>query len=336
MSSINVLSLAIGVVLLVLVVVDLLWTTLWADGGAGPLSARLSAWAWSGLRIVASDRSRLLSIAGPAVLVLTLAAWVGLLWAGWTFVFAGSDTSLIDTSGGGPITWVERIYFVAYSMFTMGNGGYSPNGAAWQIATSLTTASGMLFVTLGVSYVLSVLGAVVDKRSFASTVTGIGTRGETIVRDAWDGEDLHELDLPLDTLGSEVSRLAQQHQAYPILHYYHSEDEGDASALAVAIFDEALTLLRFGVPEEHRPNEPLVDTARENTEGYIQTLSSKSIQPAEEPPPPPDLDRLRDAGVPTVSDEDFAARLDELTERRRKMRGVVTADAWRWPTVNDE
>jgi len=55
----------------------------------------------------------------------------------------------------------------------MGNSDFTPTDGTWQIATSLTTASGMLFVTMGVSYVLSVLGAVVDKRSFASTVNNI-------------------------------------------------------------------------------------------------------------------------------------------------------------------
>jgi hypothetical protein len=189
---------------------------------------------------------------------------------------------------------------------------------------------------MGVSYVISVLGAVVDKRSFASSVTGIGNRSEQFVRDGWNGEDLHELDLPLDSLGSEASRLAKQHQAYPILHYYHSEEPADASAVAVVILDEALTLIHVAVPEEHRPNRPVVDAARSGTQSYLQTLNSMHVPLADEPPPSPDLDRLRDAGIPTVSDEEFADSLDDLSERRRKLLAVVRADAWNWPPVDDE
>ena len=252
----DLLLLGFGVFLLVSVVVDMFWTTLWSDGGAGPLSSRLTSATWYGLRAVGGRRSRLLSLAGPLALGLTLAMWIGLIWAGWSFVFASGDPALVDNRQNGPISWTARTYFVAYTMFTMGNGDFTPVDGVWQLVTSVTTASGMTLVTLGASYVLSVLGAVVDKRSFASTVTGIGNRSEAFVRSGWDGDDLHELDLPLDTLSSELSTLAKQHEAYPILHYYHSEGQRDSSAVAVAVFDEALTLLRFGVPRPTGRTDP--------------------------------------------------------------------------------
>jgi len=81
----------------------------------------------------------------------------------------------------------------------------------------------MLFVTMGVSYVLSVLGAVSNKRSFASSVSGLGVDSETVVCSAWDGEDFDGLHLPLNSLASRLDTLADQHKSYPILHYYHSE-----------------------------------------------------------------------------------------------------------------
>jgi len=332
----NLFFLALGSLLLISAIIDILWTTLWSNAGAGPLTTRLTTGVWRGLRTLGDRQSRLLNLAGPIILTLTIALWVALIWGGWTFIFAGGENALMDTRDVGPVSWVERTYFVAYSMFTMGNGDFTPTGGVWQIATSLTTASGMLFVSLLVSYVLSVLGAVVDKRSFASMVTGIETRSEVFVRDGWNGEDFHELDLPLDTLASDLGRLAKQHKAYPILHYYHSNEANDASAVAVAIFDDALTTLRFGVSEPHRPNTPLLNTARSSTQDYLQTLDSIGIQPAEDTPPPPELDRLREAGVPTVSDEEFARALDDLSERRRKLLGGVTADAWHWPPANDE
>lgn len=336
MTTANLFFLALGSLLLISAIIDILWTALWSNAGAGPLTTRLITGTWRGLRTLGGRQSRLLNLAGPLILTLTLTLWVALIWGGWTFVFAGGENALTDTRDVGPISWAERTYFVAYSMFTMGNGDFTPTDGIWQIATSLTTASGMLFVSLGVSYVLSVLGAVVDKRSFASTVTGIETRSEAFVRDGWNGEDLHELDLPLDTLASDLGRLAKQHKAYPILHYYHSDEADDASVVAVAILDDALTTLRFGVPENHRPNTPLLNTARSSTQDYLQTLNSIGIQPADETPPSPELDRLREAGVPTVSDEEFDRALDDLSERRRKLLGAVTADAWHWPPANDE
>ncbi len=135
----NVALLAIGTILLLLATVDLLWTTLWVDGGSGPLSARLTTGLWRGIRKASGIHSRTLSLAGPVVMVATLLAWVVLLWAGWTLLFAGGDTALLGTRDREPATWAGRIYYVAYSMFTMGNGDYSPQGGWWQIATALTT-----------------------------------------------------------------------------------------------------------------------------------------------------------------------------------------------------
>ncbi|WP_290812243.1 potassium channel family protein [Halovivax sp.] len=326
------LYLLLGTVVLVVIVADIIWTTLWVDGGSGPLSGRLTTGVWRGLRVVSGDDTRALSIAGPLILVLTLAMWVAGLWAGWTLLFAGDRTAIVSTHTGEPADWTGRLYYVAYTMFTNGNGDYTPTAGSWELASSLTTATGMAFVTLGVSYVLTVLGAVSEKRSFASSVTGLGERSEAFVRAGWTERDEFDgLDLPLDTLSSQLDLLADQHEAYPILHYYHSEQPDRASAVAVPILDEALTVARHGVAEGEGPNDTLVENARSSVQSYLQTLESGFIEPADEVPPPPELDRLREEGLETVSDEEFGRALADLQERRRELLGVVRADAWQWP-----
>ncbi|MFP4070516.1 MAG: potassium channel family protein [Desulfovibrionales bacterium] len=329
--SMNVLFLVLGVVLLALAVIDLLWTTLWVDGGAGPLSSRVSTWLWHILQKVSGRRSRALSLAGPLMLVTSLCMWVVLLWAGWTFCFAGGDVSLIDARDNEPVTWPGRIYFVAFTMFTMGNGDFYPKDGFWQIVTGLTTANGMLVVTLAISYVLSVLSAVSQKRSFASGVTGLGMQSISFVEKGWDGNDFHSLELPLSSLALQLDRLADQHKTYPILHYYHSEKSDTASAIAVAVFDDALTILNFGVPEKRRPSKAVLTSARSSVESYLQTLNSAFIKPAPDTPIAPNLERLRSKGIPTLDDAAFDEILARLENRRRKLLGMVRADAWSWP-----
>lgn len=327
--------LMLGILLLLLAVVDLLWTTLWVDGSAGPWSSRLSSWTWRGLRRLGGRNSRTLSLSGPIILMLTLLSWVILLWAGWTFIFAGNLNSLIDTQSQEPVTWVGRIYFVANAMFTMGNGEFSPHPGTWRVAAALTAGSGMLNITLGVSYVLSLLTAVNQKRAFASAVTGLGTDAVDLIRAGWNGEDLHTLDMPLNSLASQLTTLTEQHKAYPILHYYHTEEAVHASAMGVAILDEALTLMRFGVPAETRPNTALMESARATIESYLQTLHAAFIEPAADAPPSPTLAPLREIGVPTVPEEEFEEALADLDDRRRRLRGMVQADAWYWPPIDN-
>lgn len=327
--------LVLGLVFLVATVIDLLWTTLWVDGGAGPLSTRLTSTVWRSLRQVGSGHDRALSLAGPLILVLTLGMWVGLLWAGWTLVFAGSPNALLPARDGVPVTWTGRIYFVAYSMFTMGNGDFYPPGGIWQIAAALTTASGMLVVTLAVSYVISVLSAVSQKRSFASSVTGLGERSEEVVELGWNDGNFDGIHMPLDSLASQLDLLANQHKSFPILHYYHSIRPTHASAMGVAIFDETLTILRFGIPEADRPNPALVKNARAASHNYLETLDTAFIEPADEAPPPPDLDRLRAKGIPTVPDSEFEDALEGVADRRCSLYGIVLQDEWYWPPIDE-
>ena len=336
MTITNVVYLVLGVAILSLTIVDILWTTLWVDGGSGPLSARMTSQLWHGLRQLGGQRSRILSLAGPIILTVTLVVWVVGIWGGWTLVFASAENALVNARNDTPVGWADRIYFVAYTMFTMGNGDFYPADGAFQMAASLTTASGMLFVTMGVSYVLSVLGAVSQKRAFASSVTGLGERSETVVETGWDDDGFDGLHLPLNSLSSELDLLATQHKSYPILHYYHSEEAKHSSAMAVVLFDEALTLLQYGVPEDDQPNTALIENARAATENYLETLNEAFIEPADETPEPPDLDRLREARVPTVSDEEFGEAVADLDERRQQLLGVVRADAWLWPPFDDE
>lgn len=327
----------LGISLLIAVIVDILWTTLWVDGGSGPLSSRLTTAIWRGLRKVNNDSSRVLSAAGPLILTSTLAMWVGVLWVGWSFLFAGSEMSLLNTHTDDPATWSGRFYYTAYTMFTNGNGDYTPTSGGWELASSFTTATGMAFVTLGVSYVLTVLGAVSEKRAFANSVTGLGERREAFVRTGWTDRDeqFGGLERPIETLSEQFSLLADKHKAYPILHYYHSERSDRASAVAVAILDEALTCYRHGIPDDAAPNPTLVTDARSSVDSYLETLETAFIEPADDAPPDPDLERLREAGVPTADDGAFADATGDLDERRRKLRGIVQADAWNWPPVEE-
>ena len=330
------LFLVLGVVLVVASTVDLLWTTLWVDGGAGPLTALLMAGTWRGLRTFQSRESPVLSLSGPLVLALTLLLWVGMLWAGWVFVFSSGVNALNYTRGPDPVGWIDRIYFVAYTMFTMGNGDFSPTTGGWRLVTSLANGSGMAFVTLGITYVINVLQGVVEKRSFSSSVQGVGKDSETFVTTGWAGEDFKEHDLPLDTFASQLSTIAAQHNAYPILHYYRSAEQRYSAPIAVAVFDDALTVLRFGVTPEDRPNEALLETGRSSVEDYLKSVYSLPLEPATQPPPAPDLSRIREQEVPTVTDDEFADSLEELADRRRRVLGVVESQEWQWPATKEE
>ena len=331
----NGIYLVAGVLLLTTVSVDILWTTLWVQGSAGPLTSRLMSAEWSVLRRMVGNRRRLLSLSGPIILVTSLAVWIALLWGGWTVLFAAGEPSLMDTRENGPISWAERLYYIGYTIFTMGNGDFTPQDGVWQTATAVAAGSGMLFVTLSVTYILSVLDAVTQKRSFASGVTGLGVRSEAIVESGWDGETLQSLDLPLNTYVTQLNTLISNHKAYPILHYFYSPDDQQAAPVSIALLDDVLTTLQFGVPEEDRPNIAIIKTGRSSLANYLDVLES-TTRTADRVPPPPDIAALRESGIPTVSPDEFENALEEMEQHRRKLLGIVESDERHWPGSEDE
>lgn len=106
----NVVYLVLGVSLLVVGTVDILWTTLWVQGGAGPLTSRLMKGEWKILRRIVGHRLAVLTLSGPLILTISLATWICLLWGGWTLIFASGESVLLNVTRGGPLSWAERLY----------------------------------------------------------------------------------------------------------------------------------------------------------------------------------------------------------------------------------
>lgn len=323
---------ALGAALIVGALIDVLWTTLWVDGHAGPLASRVVTWTWRGWRrLVGDHRHQALSLMGPLSLVLLSGLWVVWLWVGWTLVFASYAGALTSSSHARPFDWVDRLYFAGYSVFTLGNGDFAPARGVWQVLTVLATGSGLFMATLAVTYWISVISANVQKRVFASQIAGLGERPEDIVRLGWDGKGFSALEPQLNALTAQLSTLTNQHHAYPTLHYFHASTPTNATALAVAAFDEALTLLMSGVDPRVRPSDGCLVPARRAVDKFLNTLTDAYISPAAESPPAPDLGALRTANIPTVSEPDYLSAVAAEADRRKALLGLLDSDAREWP-----
>lgn len=65
-------------------------------------------------------------------------------------------------------------------------------------------------------------------------------------------------------------------------------------------------------------------------------MRAASIPPMAKAPPAPDLAPLRRAGIPTVSDAEFAAIVAAQDDRRRHLWAVVADAGWTWDRVFSE
>ena len=142
--------LTIGIVVVLAALIDTIWTTLWVGGGAGPITRAASHLIWRIINLVGSHR--LMTIAGPLVLTFTIVTWLSLLWLGWFLIFWSYPPSLLATSTETVADSSDRIYFVGYTIFTLGNGDFSPNGAIWKFLTALASGMGLFTATLAITY----------------------------------------------------------------------------------------------------------------------------------------------------------------------------------------
>ena len=325
---------SLGLLLILLDLADIIQTTLSVRGG-GFLSSRMTALLWTGcLRLHRRyPTHRVLAFAGPAILVLTLSFWTLLVWLGWTLVFLSDPGSVVAASGGEPGSVAAQFYFVGYTLITLGIGDYRPQGALWQLATVLAAAQGFFVVSLSISYLLSVLPAVVTKRQTALYIATLGLRPVDIVLFARQGEGCGGLDTHLSTLMTSLGKLTEQHLAYPVLHYFHAPTKLSAFGLRVAALDEALHYLRYGVKGCEAAAQRLEPLERTLT--VLLTALQVAFISAQEAPLPQTLNPLKAHGVAVKDEEAFAHALQGHTERRKLLYSLVRKTGWTWEDLSE-
>lgn len=326
------LFLLIGLVLVLFVSLDVIRTTLGLNG-AGPLAGWVAGGVWRVLLGLhrRSDSHRMLSFGGTIILLAIALVWAVGAWGGWILIFHADPYAVLHSETKAPADLVGRMYFVGYTLVTLGIGNYVPQGG-WQIVTVLCSFYGLASFTLAISYLLPVLGAATESRQLAATISGLGETPQEILTQAWTGEDFGDLTEHLVPLTTALGAYTHAHQAYPVLHYFHGTNPDAAPALQIAVLDEAVTLLLCGVREPVRPATPTLSALRSATSSHLRILEAVYIERGDEPPSP-DLAPLRACGISTVSDEAFREVLQDLEDRRRTLHGLVRQDGWAWEEV---
>jgi hypothetical protein len=279
-------------------------------------------------------RSRsVLTTGGPVVLLSTVLVWVALLWGGWSAIFLADGGSVVDSHSRGPATTVQTIYFAGFTVFTLGIGDYVPSGGSWEIAATVASFSGLFLITLSITYLLSVITAVVSGRRFAASFHLYGDTGaDVLLLYTADGRLDDGLADRLGSLAEEVVASAQQHLAYPVLHFFSHTDERSSTPRALAALDDALLLASAGLAPEGRPATAALLPLRRALDFYVETVGHDTV-PTDSEPPTPDLTPLREAGLVVVDDAEFAEAAAGRRAQRTQMLRLLASDGRSWPVT---
>ncbi len=322
--------LVVGSLLLAVVFCDVVATTLSTGAAAGPVTARIGPGWWRlARRLARTATSPLIVVSGPVVILLTLGVWLALLWGGWALVFSADPDAVVSTSTQTPASGWSRVYYSAFTVFTLGVGDYIPNGQPWEVLTGVAVLSGLGLTTLAITYLVPVVSAVTARRVQAITIAGMGPTSQDIIISAHRDHGFDHLDHRLQTLSDQMVQTAERHLSYPVMHYFHSADRDVDLRVQLYALDEAVSLLQHAVAPDVAPHPAVLEGVRHAVQ---QVIHRATDEPAGgDPPPPPCLTPLREAGIPAVEDDTFATRLVDLAPHRRRLLSFARESLWPVP-----
>lgn len=297
--------------------------------GSGPLGGRLTRILGKSLRRVGMPRTA----EGPLLLVSSFATWLALMWIGWSLIYLSDPRAVVLADGGSPAVVLDRIYFTGTTLFTLGPGDLIGGSSGWRIASAFTALNGLAVITLGITYLVPVVSAAVEKRALAGYVAGLGRNPRSILRGAWDGNGFDRLVRHVPTLAAMIEAHARHHLAYPVVHHFHSRTPRTAVAPRLAALDEAILLIDHGLAEAERPDRAALEPLRSVLREFIDLMDESFIPLADESPPPPRLEWLRETGAPTVDEAAFAEAVERMDEHRRRVLGFLQGQGWAWEDV---
>jgi hypothetical protein len=164
-------SMVAGVALAIVAVRDVYLTVLHPDR-EGPVASAVQRATWNaavslgGRRPSAHRRS--VAGAGPAMTVLTFAAWIALFVLGVTLlVWPNLDAYRADP-GHGALTFIDALYHVGVTVSVLGYGDISPVRPAMQVLAFVSSLLGFVLLTAIVTYLLELVTSVESRNRLAA------------------------------------------------------------------------------------------------------------------------------------------------------------------------
>ncbi len=169
----------------------------------------------------------------------------------------------VESSSGQVAGAVGRLYFTGYTIFTLGNGDFQPLGPVWQLATVAMTGTGLILVTLSITYLVPMATAAASQRQLSTYIFSLGETPEDIVVRGWTGEGFDPLQSHLTTLAPMLHAAGQSHLTYPVLHFLHPTNPHSVIPNAISNLVLALDLVEAAVHPSVQPHPVVTSPCRD-------------------------------------------------------------------------
>lgn len=328
---------SVGLFVVLITTYDFFYTTL-SSNGAGFITHHITQCIWAFfLRIskLLGDKG-ILKLSGFTIMLFLFSMWIMLLWAGLFLMLLSEEFSVLTSSKELSASLLDKFYYSGYVLSTMGNGDFKPGAKLWQVITAIFSFAGFIFITTGISYIISVSSAIINKRTLSLTISNLGNTPQQILLNTWNGNDFSRLLSYIPQLQQQINRHTQNHMAFPVLHFFHTGRKKDAIAINIANLDEALSIiLLFG--KHDKTNQMLrkdVHPLRDALYFYLTSLKGPFIQAADSEQAYPNLSSLGRMPIElSISAGEIKNNYDTIKQRRMLLSGLLQNGGWNWQDI---
>ncbi|MDQ3043290.1 MAG: potassium channel family protein, partial [Acidobacteriota bacterium] len=305
----TVLMTTLGGGLLALVFYDVYATILRATKRPGPISENVNRGLWwaatrSTKNLSRRWRHRLLTAVGPLLLPFLIALLLVFLITGFALVFLphlAADFKQDERETG---NLLEAVYFSGITLLTVGFGDIVPLTGATRMLVLLEGASGIFVISLGVTYLLTVYGALERKRAVALAFYHQAKQGADVasfITVHFARGRFYDLTDTLKTATRDLQELLETHLEHPVIHYFHPLEVYKGMPRVLFVMLETITILRSCL----------------DTEEYVEAAEHPSILIAESTVPFVLNELVTALNLEKKAGLEFEPEAEETLRRRR-------------------
>jgi hypothetical protein len=247
----------LGALLILLVLLDVFLTVLYARVGTGIISHKLACWTWYLFRFVARPfprrRDAILSFCGPAILVLLVLTWVfGLMLGAAAIIYPRLGISITASNGPTPTTFVTALYIAGDSLTTVGASDFAPRTGPLRLFSVFLSLIGICLITLTLTYFLEIYNALQSRNTYAVSlhhasadtgdaaelIAGVGPQGK------FNAGYAH-----LVEMAAEMIQLFEAHHFYAVLLYFRFREPHYALSRLALITLDTVTLIKSALDD---------------------------------------------------------------------------------------
>jgi Ion channel len=324
-----------GIGLLGLVALDISRTILHSRGRSGPVTESLTRAVWRLVRGIAFRRPRLarhrlLNHVGPLLLPLTVATLVALLILGYALLYwphLPEDFNVDQKAQSG--RGIEAIYFSGITFTTLGYGDIAPRSTAMRLLALSEALTGFGFISLAVTYLVSLTAALERKRAVALSYYHQARQGADVAGlliHHFVGGRFVGLESIFAGAARDLQALLESHIEHPLIHYFHPPHVHKSLPRILFLVLESCAVTRACLDSQvyqelclHPELRTLEETGRHVLSELAKMVGvSRGVDIAEDEP--------GREGIPTVEEPERWHQRYESTSRRLRDAGVRLPD----------